>query len=85
MKHAMKKYKFKNVFVSGLSLGGSVAFQMALRNQRDVKGAIFLSPGMKDNPLNSPTIKKLILVAGIFFPPFQLPRLLKADVPKKLE
>ena len=74
MNHAMKKYSVKKVFVSGLSLGGGVAFQMAVRNPEKIKGAVLLSPGFKDNPLHMPYAKKLVMIFGLFLPPFQIPR-----------
>jgi len=44
----MKRYDKKiKIFLSGLSLGGSICFKMCLNNPQKYSGVIFLSPALK--------------------------------------
>lgn len=44
----MSKYeKKKLIYLSGLSLGGTICFKMCLRNPLKYSGVIFLSPALK--------------------------------------
>ena len=66
-----EKYPGKKIFVSGLSLGGAIALQMASKNSK-IDGIIFLSPSIKENPTHIPLIKNVISLLSIVFPRLQL-------------
>lgn len=44
------KYKCHNIFLAGLSLGGAVAFRMAIRQKFAYKGIVLFAPSIRQHP-----------------------------------
>lgn len=42
-----KKYKTQKIFLAGLSMGGGIAFQMAIRNKLPYRGIILFAPSIR--------------------------------------
>ena len=69
MKHILSQYgEKKKVFISGLSLGGTICFWLALKNPTLINGVIFLSPAFRGNSESQPFMKKLGWLMGKVFP-----------------
>ena len=68
------KYPDLKVFLSGMSLGGAVAFHIALKNPNIARGVILLSPSIRENSQHYPLLKKLTLLLSLFLPYQQLLR-----------
>lgn len=63
-----EKYNKPKIFIQGLSLGGAIAFNTAVRNKNSlIDGLVMFSPGLRG--INASfLLKKLALAIGFFFP-----------------
>ena len=63
-----KKYDKPKIFIQGLSLGGAICFNTAVRNKNNlISGLIMLSPGLRG--INTSFLMKKIALAIAFFRP----------------
>ena len=72
--HTFEKYSNLPIFVSGLSLGGLIAFNVSLNKKKFIKGSVFLNPCFEDSPSDNRLAKKVIRNYGKYLPNFRLPR-----------
>ena len=56
------------MFIFGLSMGGLISFQVALKRSKHLNGCIFVNPAFQDNPVNKPLLKKMMMFSKVFFP-----------------
>ena len=70
----MQRYPLTPIYLSGLSLGGLIAFYVSLKKKKYIKGSIFLNPSFADNPFNNRFGKNVMKKWGKFIPPLQLIR-----------
>jgi hypothetical protein len=54
--------------MSGMSLGGAVAYHISLKNPNFVAGNIFFSPSIRENSRHFPILKKLTLLLSFILP-----------------
>lgn len=66
--HTFDKYSHLPIFVSGLSLGGLIAFNVSLNKKKFVKGSVFLNPCFEDSPSDNRAAKKLLRNFGRYLP-----------------
>lgn len=66
--HSAYKYPGLPLFCFGLSMGGLISFETALRRPSVLKGCVLVNPAFEDNPLNNPNLKKLMIVLGLLAP-----------------
>ena len=67
----MERYPGIPVYLNGVSMGGLIAFNVGMKNEKKVDGCIFLNPAFQDNPLNNGFLKKVVMLGGMLFPKFQ--------------
>lgn len=65
-----------------MSMGGLIAFQIALRKPTLVNGCILLNPAFRDNPINNGFLKRVIMLGGMIFPKLQTMKPLKSHSTK---
>jgi len=70
MFEAHRQYPTNNIFVGGLSLGGAMAYKLAIRNPH-LKGAVMLSPAIANNPISEPFQKKFLIALSYILPAFR--------------
>ena len=64
----VKKYQPGKLFLAGISMGGGVAFRMAIRRNYLYDGIVMLSPALRGNAQNGPCMKKMGQLMGWLFP-----------------
>jgi alpha-beta hydrolase superfamily lysophospholipase len=70
--YVQRKYPKLPIYLSGLSLGGLMAYYVSLRKHVHVAGTILHNPAFTDNPLNNSLGKRLIGTFGKVLPPMKL-------------
>jgi alpha-beta hydrolase superfamily lysophospholipase len=60
-----------------MSMGGLMAFQVALKRPTLINGCILLNPAFRDNPIDSGLLKKLVMLGGLILPKFKVTKSVK--------
>ena len=70
----LSRFKDKpRVFLTGLSYGCTIGFEMCLRSPEKYDGAVLLAPGLRNNPEDVPYLKYLVRWIGWLWPRVCLP------------
>ena len=68
----VEKYKVRQIFLAGLSMGGAIAFRMAINNKFPYADLIMFAPSIRQHPEASPVMKKIAKFIGWLVPTLEL-------------